>query len=441
MNLLTTRLARRCREAMYVCYAPRINRPALRQLSKLRSSERIPRADLDSLQRSKLLQLIDFARTHVPYYSSIDSDLSSHAHGSASEILSSFPVLTKEDVRNAGPSLLAPKCGRVFLASTGGSTGEPLHVTKSLRSVVMAEAALVRGMEWSGYRIGDRGIHLKTIARFTFPGRVRQKLRNERSFSIYGNHSECRSEIESITSFRPQFVMGYVSSLTRLAESVDGGPLTIPIIYSTGETLQNAHRKTIENSLGGRVYDYYGSNEVSSLAYECQFGCKHVTEEHVVLEVLDKNDTPVWDQPGRIVVTDLDNEAMPLIRYEIGDIGVMTREQCRCGRSLRVLKQIQGRTQDVIRSSSGNLLPSIWFASRFRELHQIRSYQVVQHAIDQVEIRFVPNGENALGEIERMRSQVEQELGGETCVTAVEVNSIELTPRGKSRLVHGFKPT
>jgi phenylacetate-CoA ligase len=297
-------------------------------------------------------------------------------------------------------------------------------------------AALLRGKSWAGVRLGDKGVVLKGIGRVTLAGRLRERLVNTRNIEAYDSAiNPFSNRLDQIKHFQPRYITGYATALMQLAETTGSSVLSLPIIISTGEMLYPAQRQQLTETFEASVLDYYGSNEITSLAYECELGTKHVVDEHVILETVDENGHPVWDKPGRFIITDLDNHAMPLIRYEIGDMGVLTRAHCRCGRKLRVLKSLHGRSQDVLRSLDGKILPAIFFASRFRDLRSVLKYQLVQTGWEEIELRYVAGGQSASEEINTICEEIRQRLGRQFQVRVQKKAWIPSTGRGKSRLV------
>jgi len=132
---------------------------------------------------------------------------------------------------------------------------------------------------------------------------------------------------------------------------------------------------------------------------------------------------------------------MPLIRYEIGDLGVLSREPCACGRCLLTLKSIAGRTQDALRNHAGQLLPALYFASFFRDMRGVKAYQIIQHDLVNVTLKIVTADP---AEVEKDRAglceAIARHLGGGTQIKVELCASIPLTARGKLRLIMGLNP-
>ena len=405
-----------------------------------RVTEWADRTELDRLQAVRLRHLLTIAGK-TPYWQDLLRGKPSHAPGeSARAQLATLPILTKAMVREQGRRMLmpGPKNG-VHWCTTGGSTGEPLRVAKNLSTRVAAQGGCLRGLRWLGINPGDPTILVKGFDQIRWLGKLRCHALNIRLADPLSRDPAAAAKIlKLIQDFSPRCLIGYPTYLLKLAEMAAAAGLHVPVIACTGEMLYPGQRKILETVFSARVAEYYGSNEVSGIAFECEHGRKHITEEHVILETVDDAGKPVWEQPGRILVTDLDNHVMPLIRYELGDMGVLTRESCPCGRSLLGLKALQGRLQDCLQNACGEILPAMHFAELSRHLTSILSYQLVQLGMDEIHLRYVPNGRKAEAEAESIRASIRKHLGAEMRVTSEVCRTIELTPRGKTRLVVGL---
>lgn len=391
------------------------------------------------MQVTKLERLVSQARQHVPYYKKTLA--CEYKSGSVYEVLSCFPILTKDAIRLNSENLVSRDLdpSSMWFGQTGGSTGAPLKVAKTLNSRSLSAAALLRGFTWAGLQPGDISASLKAHGQISTLGSIRARLRGEQVFTSALSTRHLREVvIPALIRRRPTYVTGYPTSLLALAEQLDDGELHVPIIMTTGEMLYPEQRKHLERVLRGRVFDYNGSNEVEGIGFECDHGSRHVTDEQVIVEVVDDNGVQIWNQTGRILVTDLRNDGMPFIRYELGDLGMLSQGKCSCGRELRILGSLEGRTQDAIVSRSGVSLSGVMFAGRFRDLRLIRAYQAVQTGIDAMDLRYVPVMGGADAEVREMVTWIESRLGRGFSVTPVRVDDIPLTRAGKSRLVMGI---
>ena len=422
---------------LFVMYDPRDAIPVLKAADRLIAGQWLSRNAIDNLQRKKLGRLVEHAARHIPGYRDLLGPLS----GSAATEIRKLPVMTKQILRASPKQMVAGNIPErsIRYSVTGGTTGEPMQVAKSLGTVIIGEGAYMRGRSWAGIRQGDKSVILKGSEKASLLGKLRAKLVNQVHLEGFQNSSGSLTRlVEQVRRIKPAFVTGYPTTLLRFAEAAENHGVSVPVVLSTGEMLTENQRRLLESVFGARVFDHYGSNEVTSLAYECEKGVKHITEEHVIIETVDESDQPVVDRLGRILVTDLDNFAMPFIRYDIGDIGVLSRVPCICGRNHLVLKSLEGRAQDLLRTRNGSVLPAMYFISQFGHLQGIRSYQLVQRNFDAIELRYVAR--NATGEREaaRIHDAIRDKLGNEITVTMVKKKQIALTARGKSRLVVGL---
>lgn len=429
-------------ELGFVARRPLLGPLVLADARALRLSDRWSRNELESFQARKLSRLLRVVESRVPVLRELYAHAGADLGGGGRELrIEALPVLTKQRIREWGCSFAASglSFGPRRVSWTGGSTGEPLRVTKNLASVAMGEASLLRFRRWHGIGLGVRGAIVKSVGRATRLGGL--GLRLERTVSLGAFQSGLdgwRAVARRLQAWAPDYVTGYPSTLGELAEACDGmsiGPCTV---VATGETMLPEQRERLQRVFGGRVIQYYGSNEVTGVAFECEQGRLHVNEEHVILEVIDEMGRPVLGEHGRVVVTDLDNDAMPFVRYELGDLATLSTDPCDCGRSSRVLASLEGRVQDRLIGPDGKVLSAIFFAARFRGLRRVKRYQIEQLAPTRIVLRYVGDSPEARGEVEQVAAEIGERLGSVVAVEIVRVEEIPLSARGKRRLVIGL---
>ncbi len=164
-------------------------------------------------------------------------------------------------------------------------------------------------------------------------------------------------------------------------------------IVSTSMMLLPQERAVIEQAFGCRVTDRYGCEEVALIACECeQHRGMHLNIEHLVIEFLGTTERPVAaGEEGRIVVTDLYNRAMPLIRYEVGDVGVPSDRRCACGRRLPLMERVIGRVADYLKRRDGSQVAGVSLVERtLTKVPGVEQMQIVQPAIGRLVVNYVP---------------------------------------------------
>jgi phenylacetate-CoA ligase len=164
--------------------------------------------------------------------------------------------------------------------------------------------------------------------------------------------------------------------------------------------------------LGVPIVDAYSAQEVGVIALQCPVsGLYHVQAESLIVEVLDaKGGACRPGESGRVVVTDLHNFATPLLRYELRDYAEVG-PTCSCGRGLPTLRRVLGRERNMVQLPNGQRHWPLVGLHRFREVGQILQYQLVQHDLEQVEMRLVTAARLDAGAEARLIEIVQQALG------------------------------
>jgi phenylacetate-CoA ligase len=369
------------------------------------------REELLNFQQKQLVNLILHSYKNVPYYHKIFKEIG--IVNNLNVDLSKFeeiPILTKEIIRNCNKDLISNDylTRNWFYDPSGGSTGEPIqhmqddeyvrwaHATNTYfyRSILgIDEDNAKKVILWGS----ERDLLGKSF-------RLKENLSNWLKNTVFLNGFKMTEEnmnryIERINSYKPYIIRGYVGSLLALAEYLDKKNIDIfspKFLISAAETLTEEMREKIECVFGSKIYNTYGSREVSSIAGECGNGLIHVFGFHNYIEILDLNNQRIYDeQEGKIIVTNLHNYSMPLIRYEIGDMAIPSSEKCICQNILPTLKHITGRITEHFIRKDGTIVPAEYFIHLIGVVcnsGSIKKFQVIQEDYLKIKIRVVPNG-------------------------------------------------
>ena len=241
---------------------------------------------------------------------------------------------------------------------------------------------------------------------------------------------------------RPRVIQAYARSAVVLARWLEatGKPVHRPhSIVTSAEVLEDEDRLVLERVFGCRVFNRYGCREVSVIASECDaHSGLHVMAEGLYVEIETPNGPAKPGESGSILVTDLLNHAMPLIRYRIGDIGSWAAGTCSCGRHLPRLERVAGRVTDFLVGEGGKLVSgtclTIFIVGKRPSLGQV---QIHQHQLDRVVYKMCPGpGYDPVADGKYLRDAT-REFFGEGVSAEVEiVDDLPRLPSGKFLFSH-----
>ena len=377
--------------------------------SLLRQMNRQDQADMDQLyaiQSVQLTSIVRFAFRQVRYYDDYARKTGLEFESVRShDDLRKLPIVTRKEVQRRRSDFLPYgwRNPRVHHACTSGTTGIPLNYRLSMRDRAVGLALMYRGWGYSGYRLGDRvlllaGRSLGAASRFG-DTQLADHARNLVRLSAFDMTDQALGQyVAVLNQKRPAYIRGYPSALRVLARRIlhNGGLTWQPnAVLTTAEVLLPEVRNEICRAFGCPVFDGYGLNDGGVSAFECEFHCGlHVDTERSILEVVDNEGNPLAEGTGRIIATTLTNYAMPLLRYDTGDIGELVRHRCSCGRQRPLLKAIHGRSTDVLVTPEGKLVHGWFFVYLLRGMSRyVAEFEVVQETVTNVSIALVPTSE------------------------------------------------
>jgi len=416
----------------------------------LQGSQWWDKEKIQSLQLTKLKKLVFHAYRNVPYYRKLfrqngvqPSDIKSLSD------LVMIPTLTKSDVRRLKSDMIAVNYrGRDLLSGrTGGSTGEPLQFHNDRNTISWAWGAMNRYYRWTGMRIGEGRFDIGggSLGGFLSKGFVRDTLRNAQrwiqksmffpSFSL--DKTMARKISESAAALGIRVLRGYPSGLyilAKYAETEDLNFENVEIVQSTSERVYTHQRSAIETFLSAEMYDQYGSAEIMSIAAQCdEKRAYHVFDEHVIVE-----DSRTQDmRNGRVpaVITDLDNYAMPFIRYNLGDILNLEDSSCTCGRGLSTIGKIEGRTHDFLTACDGRPVAGEFVPHLFQKVKGFDRYFVHQLSESEIVVNIVKNEKFDETEILQLVRMMKETLGDGMEIRFEGVEKIDLSSTGKLEFI------
>ncbi|MFN8464424.1 MAG: hypothetical protein U0X20_02690 [Caldilineaceae bacterium] len=406
-----------------------------------------------------LADLLRHCAVHVPYYAELIAAAGNRYEADATKYLHGLPLLTKDIVRAQFERLKSSDLEqRQWVYNTsGGSTGEPIKLIQDREFQDRQMAIQLLSYRWAGRQVGEPALHIWGSVRDILQGSERWQMRilNRLSSDGYRNAfrmtpDTMRSVLQQINDEQPKLIVAYVQSIYELARFAQREGIAVApqqAIATSAGTLYPAMRTTIESVFGCRVYDRYGSREVGDIAAECkQHAGLHVFPFGNYVEILDDDGQPVPEgMEGNIVVTNLNNYAMPLIRYAIGDRGIMAQPgACACGRSGQILQRVSGRNVDVFLLRDGTHVDGACFFHMLRSRDWVRKFQIIQADYAWVVFRVAAQGAYRTNELEEITCETRLVMGKECRVDFEFVDDIAPSPSGKYRFtiseVHAQPP-
>jgi len=410
----------------------------------LKKTQWLSKSELEEIQLKLLKKLINHCYNTVPYYRQLMDERAIKTQDiNTLEDIQKFPILTKQDVLNAGDSLISTKYPRWMIrkATTGGTTGTPLIIYRDIFSIGNEHAFVRRQWDWAGINFSDRCAYLtgRLIVR---PDQRKGKLyaydpvMKELILSTYHLSPETAKEfISAMKEYEVKAVVGYPSAVYLLARTcLDvGAELYLHTALTSSETLTESMRKTITEAFNCKVYDFYGSAERVCYIFTCENGSYHVIPEYGLTELIPIDESD--DNYCKVISTGFWNLAMPLIRYDLGDIIIPSVEICLCDRHFPTIKSIIGRKGDVVRTPSGREYGAAILTHLLYGVANILESQIVQDTKEHITIKYIPSAQFCEKDLNDFKVLIAKHLPTELAVDLVEVDSIDKTDNGKLRPV------
>lgn len=345
--------------------------------------------NLEEMREAKFKKLMSGV-WQVPYYKSLFSEMGiGPADIQSLSDIQKIPVLDKRTILENEEWLIHPSYTKsaLNLRKTGGSTGMTLHFCKESSALAVNDAIMYRCYNWYGIGVGDRQIRFWGVPvtnKLRWKEQLKDFVLNRIRVSAFEiNEQECRRQYQRIQQFKPKYFYGYTTAIYGfclfLKESgLDINALGLNAVICTAEKMYPHHRKLFDEVFDCPVVDEYGSCENGIIAFQCPHNQMHLMSDHMYIEFLDENDQPVEPgEQGRVVITDFSCHAMPLLRYDIGDVGRPKEGTCTCGVTLPLMDIVEGRKEDFIRTNDGKLVHAAYLCYTLKDdtVHEFKMYQ------------------------------------------------------------------
>jgi phenylacetate-CoA ligase len=411
----------------------------MRSLNRMRSYDNLSAGELRALQLRRLQETLDHAKNHSVFYGECSPTVSSNPV----EWLKSFPVLTKEILRERSTDLLTMPIDGLRKKSSSGSSGVQSSVYVTPDELSFQRAMFAHWWEWSGYRIGDPMIQTGMSFPRGLTKATKDKLFRIRYVPAYSHKRDEIIQLLHLMQDKPGFCLGgYSSSLylfAKIAEEEGISGIRLRSVITWGDKLFSHYRHIIERSFSTRVFETYGCTEGLMIAAQKDIDYLYIMTPEIYLEILDDEGREVSEgELGHVVVTSLTARAMPLIRYRLGDLAIkLPASAYPRDRELSypLLQKVIGRDTDIVKTRSGKFMVVHSFTGIFEHIPEIRQFRIIQKDLDSITIEYIPGPGFHRTLLDIIKGKIHGGLGEPLSLTFEPVDEIPPTASGKPQII------
>jgi len=365
-----------------------------------------------------------------------------------------LPIMGKSDYQDDLEKLLSKGYTRknTYISNTSGSSGHPFYFAKNKESHAMDWALIKDRYSWHGLTLTSKQARFYGIPLEKW-GYRKEKLKdlimNRVRFPVFDLSDEMLEKYLSIfKKKRFDYIYGYTNSLMlfarfllRKAVVLKNACPTLKSCVATSEVLTIEDRNILCEAFGVKVVNEYGASEVGLLAFETSKGEWLVCEETLFLEIKNDNKYASDDAGGNIIVTDLDNKAMPFVRYNIGDIGIVN-DNYEIDQKYRKLEKLLGRENDMIVLSNNRKLPGFALVKAFdyyistnrqKFANDLKEFVFCQNGLNEFTLYVVIDRNFTEEEINKIKSIVRLALDSNISILINKVEKIDRPKSGKMK--------
>lgn len=403
----------------------------IKEISNLDSND----VKISSYQERKLNELLMNAKSNTNFYKNLKSNT-----------LADFPVVNKNLIKESQENFISNKYRMTDLItmSTSGSTGTPFIVYQNIEKKKRVNAEVIYYSEKAGYSVGENLIFLRVLTEKSRKSKFHQWVQNETLIDI-SNLTDKRIEnilleIEK-SSNRGSMMLAYASTYDALKDFLiknsDSGieKGKISGVISSSEMLFDDTREIMEKTFNCQCFSRYSNQENGIIGQDNESNNIFILNEaNYIIEILKiDEDTPVVNgEVGRIVITDLYNYAMPMIRYDTGDIGSLVYIN-QNGISKKAIENFGGRKVDIVFDSKGNRLSPHIITNNFWSFSEIQQYQFIQENENHYIVKLNVNG--SFKREKELKDLLINLLGSTANIKIEKVSEIPIMASGKRKYI------
>jgi len=347
-------------------------------------------------QLKRLRYVVARAYRNVPYYRNLfDQTGILPVDINTLQDIRKIPITRKDAVRNLDIAFRVNQrasIDKLVEYETSGTTGQKMTIYCSKRDSDRRVSTIFRTYVVHGYQPWHK---IAVFQFFPIPESLSSKFKLFKRISIPFELS-IADQIEMLQKIQPQVLEGYPSRLNLLSEKIMRENIIgikPKLVFTNSEKITSAIRRKLLRAFGVEPIDVYDCWECGNIAWECDtHEGLHINADQVYVEIVTENQVVADGDPGEIVITDLYNQTMPLIRYAIGDIGTKKKSLCSCGRNFPLLEMSVGRGAEMIYLHGGDQKVSASVVTSYLDEQKgFWDYQIVQYEYGEIDVKVVLN--------------------------------------------------
>lgn len=402
--------------------------------------DQISESQYQNFIETKKKEIVDYHLTNNNFYKSfIGNNLVKNWED--------IPIMTKTDLQQPLEQRLSYgfNLKNSYVGKTSGSSGHPFTFAKD---------KLCHAMAWEGFNdhYNWHGIDLNKSLQARFYGipldfygnlqeRIKDRISLRRRFSIFDlSEAKLQSFLDRFKKSKFDYLNGYTSAILLFSKFLKKKEIvlkdicpSLKLCIVTSERLFDKDKKIIEEAIGVPVVNEYGASEVGLIAFENPEEEWCLNSRDLFIEIVDKNNkTLPPGEEGRVVITSLFNKAHPIIRYAIGDIGIISKKSTP---KKPILESLIGRTSDVAKLADGKVVPGLTFyyvtKTIIDDSGSTKEFVVTQTKMDSFEIEYVRDTDFNTEETTKIAEAVEKYVGKNLKVNFKRKQSLTRSKNGK----------
>jgi phenylacetate-CoA ligase len=407
----------------------------------------LPNGELKKLNWEKRKAIVLHAYNNTIFYKKYYDGICFHPDMLRAESdWNKVPTLEKEMLRQYGEEIrdMSVDHRHLRIATTGGSTGIPLKIYTDKRFNV--EVLGWRAFKWWNV---SPAANIGIIHRRVPATRLKKILNKalwwptKRIYLQASSISETDLQhfVSALNRKKIVWLQGYVGGLERVAEYILKNRIEITrlkLVWSTSAPISRGVRLKLEKAFNCKIMNQYGCAEVANIAIQCpQEKFLHINYDYVHVDVVDKENNPINEQEGDILVTNLYSYVFPLIKYRLGDKGKLLRHNCSCGVSLPLLEEVKGRISDSVYTPDGLYIDGNYLNSIFDDyvewIDQFQIYQKMDYSLT-IYVKPYSQDDETLHILSIVKRTIERNVRNTIPVTIEIVDRID-DDKGKIRYI------